>query len=150
MLRRNRGQRRAAGGRSCFVACNRDRCCCSRCPAAAQIIPAEESLSDLQPGKACSPYAERAFPDRVFWGLHTRLSADAGRFGNRLGLEEAYRFARGEQVMASSDQPRVLEIPTPRWVAYEAFRYGVPIPEEAEMTGQERAYTSPIWYSPAG
>ena len=74
----------------------------------AQIVPSKESLSDLYPGKAYSPYAERSFPDRVFWGdthLHTGLSMDAGLFGCRLGLDEAYRFARGEQVMASSGQP---------------------------------------------
>jgi hypothetical protein len=77
-------------------------------PAAAQITPSKESLSDLYPGKAYSPFADRSFPDRVFWGdthLHTRLSADAGLFGNTLGLEAAYRFARGEQVTASSGQP---------------------------------------------
>ncbi|MEJ2402588.1 MAG: DUF3604 domain-containing protein, partial [Xanthomonadales bacterium] len=76
--------------------------------AAAQIVPSEESLSDLYPGKAYSPYAQRRFPDRVFWGdthLHTGLSMDAGLFGARLGLEDAYRFARGEEVMASSGQP---------------------------------------------
>jgi hypothetical protein len=74
----------------------------------AQISPAKESLSDLYPGKAYSPYAKRSFPDRVFWGdthLHTGLSMDAGLFGARLGLDEAYRFARGEEVMASSGQP---------------------------------------------
>ena len=42
------------------------------------------------------------------WGdthLHTGLSVDAGTFGARLGLEEAYRFARGEEVVASTGQP---------------------------------------------
>ena len=44
---------------------------------------------------------------------------------------------------------RVIEIPTPRWVVYDAFRFGVEIPQEAETVHQERAYTSPIWYSPS-
>ena len=79
-----------------------------------QITPSKESLSDLYPGKAYSPYAQRSFPDKVFWGdthLHTGLSVDAGLFGARLGLEDAYRFARGEQVMASSGQPARLGRP---------------------------------------
>ena len=80
----------------------------------AQIAPAKESLSNLYPGKAYSPYAQRSFPDQVFWGdthLHTGLSMDAGLFGARLGLDDAYRFARGEQVTASSGQPAKLGRP---------------------------------------
>jgi hypothetical protein len=43
---------------------------------------------------------------------------------------------------------RVLEIPTPRWTAYDAKRFGVTMPKEVPMAGQDRAYTSPIWYAP--
>jgi hypothetical protein len=43
---------------------------------------------------------------------------------------------------------RVLEIPTPPWYAYDAYRFGIEIPIDATTSLQERAYTSPIWYSP--
>ena len=61
-----------------------------------------------------SPYAARTFPTRPFFGdthLHTSFSMDAGAFGTRVGPRDAYRFARGEQVMASSGQPAKLSRP---------------------------------------
>jgi hypothetical protein len=83
-------------------------------PALSQFMPPKESLSDVYPGKAYSPYAQRKFPSQVYWGdthLHTGLSVDAGLFGARLGLDDAYRFARGEEVLASSNQPAKLGRP---------------------------------------
>jgi hypothetical protein len=43
---------------------------------------------------------------------------------------------------------RILEIPTPRWTAYDSYRYGVPLAKGDSGIHQERAYTSPIWYTP--
>jgi hypothetical protein len=43
---------------------------------------------------------------------------------------------------------RVLEIPTPTWLAFDAKYFKVDLPGDAVMVGQERAYTSPIWYTP--
>ena len=43
---------------------------------------------------------------------------------------------------------RVLEIPTPNWVAFDALRYKLKLPPEVTVKGQERAYTSAIWYDP--
>lgn len=80
-------------------------------PAAAQTITDIGTLDQATalPGKppGYSPYAGRNFPSRVFWGdthLHTSASMDAGAFGTRLGFEEAYRFARGEELTASGGQ----------------------------------------------
>jgi len=43
---------------------------------------------------------------------------------------------------------RVLEIPTPRWTSYDAAFFGVGLPGGVPPSQQERAYTSPIWYTP--
>src|SRR6266516_6899960 len=61
-----------------------------------------------------SPYAGRDFPTRPFFGdthLHTSFSFDAGAFGARLGPSDAYHFAKGREVTASSGQPAKLSRP---------------------------------------
>lgn len=78
-------------------------------PAAASDgwTPTTDILSNAYTGKVYSPYARRGIPEKPLWGdshLHTALSMDAGLFGNRLSPREAYRFARGEEVVSSSGQ----------------------------------------------
>jgi Protein of unknown function (DUF3604) len=42
----------------------------------------------------------------------------------------------------------MIEIPTPRWTTYDAKRYAIQMEMQVAMMTQERAYTSPIWYTP--
>jgi hypothetical protein len=76
-------------------------------PAAAQdpMPPAETLEGVYQAQKHYSPYAGRNFPTNVYWGdthLHTGMSMDAGAFSARLVPEDAYRFARGEELTSST------------------------------------------------
>ena len=76
--------------------------------------PSREEIEKALPKPPYSPYVNRDFPTRPFFGdthLHTSFSMDAGAFGARLGPKEAYRFARGEQLTASSGQPVRLSRP---------------------------------------
>ena len=68
------------------------------------INPTEEAVKDAIPGPGYSPYTRQKYPMKVLWGdthLHTSLSLDARAFGAILGPEEAYRFARGDEVRSS-------------------------------------------------
>jgi hypothetical protein len=61
-----------------------------------------------------SPYVGRNYPTRPFFGdthLHTSFSFDAGAFGARLAPRDAYIFAKGNEVTASSGQPVKLSRP---------------------------------------
>jgi hypothetical protein len=64
--------------------------------------------------RAYSPYVDRDYPTRPFFGdthLHTAFSMDAGAFGAKLSPRDAYRFARGEQITASMGEPVKLSRP---------------------------------------
>jgi hypothetical protein len=69
------------------------------------LIAGASSANSQDTAPDYSPYLDRQHPDRVFWGdthLHTSYSTDSGMFGNTLGPEEAYRFARGEEVRSAA------------------------------------------------
>ncbi len=84
--------------------------------------------------------------------------------GNTVNVEEAtYSNAIGNAALGGYWQDpdfdpaqrafyyvRVLEIPTPRWTTYDAKFFGVKRPDDVPASTQERAYTSPIWYTPKG
>ena len=89
---------------------------CLLSPAIAQDAgaPSKEQIERTVQKPAYSPYANRDFPARPLFGdthLHTGFSFDAGAFGARLTPRDAYRFARGEQITASSGQPVKLSRP---------------------------------------
>ncbi|MFZ1367171.1 DUF3604 domain-containing protein [Sphingorhabdus sp.] len=65
---------------------------------------AAQHAAPAKPAREYSPNLAAEYPDRVYFGdthLHTSYSVDAGMVGDRLGPDEAYRFARGETVTAS-------------------------------------------------
>lgn len=65
----------------------------------------EEDSKNEAKVEAKTPAESSGYATKVYFGdthLHTELSMDAGAFGNRIGLDEAYRFAKGEEVTASS------------------------------------------------
>ncbi len=77
---------------------------------AAKSAPAESKAS-TPPGTSDN---KQAYPANVYFGdthLHTSLSMDAGAFGNRLGLDPAYRFTRGEEVTTSTGLQARMERP---------------------------------------
>ncbi len=101
----------------------------------------------------------------VAWSGHRKIDPDTGKLpavGNTVDVENAtYRNTIGTASLATVWQDpdfdrkerafyyvRVLEIPVPRWTTYDAAYFDVEIPEEAPASIQDRAYTSPIWYTP--
>jgi hypothetical protein len=99
-----------------------------------------------------SPYLEHNYPDRVFWGdthVHTSYPTDAGM--NSIGTLLLTGYGKDPNFNPQERAfyyVRVIEIPAPRWTTYDAKVFGVKLPEGVPPSIQERAYTSPIWYTP--
>ena len=94
-----------------------------------ELIPDKGTVVHNQPDY--SPFVDQYFPTRVLWGdthLHTANSPDAGFFGNTLGPEAAYRFARGEEIRSSHGLRAKLSQPLDFLViADHAEYYGLPV-----------------------
>jgi hypothetical protein len=91
-------------------------------------------------------------PDGRLPPVGNTVDVAAATWTNTIGAPELVGVWRDPDF--DPDQPaayyaRVIEIPTPRWTAYEAARYRIEMAPEVPMVTQERAYTSPIWYTPA-
>ena len=101
----------------------------------------------------------------VAWSGHRTIDPESGKLpavGNTVDVESTtYKNTIGSASLATVWQDpdfdrnerafyyvRVLEIPVPRWTTYDAAYFDVEIPEEAPESIQDRAYTSPIWYTP--
>lgn len=81
---------------------------------ASSIVIADSSANKSPAEQSYSPYASSTMPINVYWGdshLHTGLSLDAGLFGNTVGLDEAYRLAKGEEITSSTGLPVKLSRP---------------------------------------
>ena len=75
-----------------------------------------------------------------------------GAYANTIGaaaLRTVWRDPTFRVDQAAVYYVRVLEIPTPRWSTLRAIEYGLPLPTDVPATLQQRAWSSPIWYTPA-
>jgi hypothetical protein len=75
------------------------------CVSQEEVLAQGSATERFDPKRGYSPYPEQTFPNRVYFGdthLHTSYSTDAGMAGQKLGPEDAYRFARGEEVTSTT------------------------------------------------
>ena len=80
-----------------------------------------------------------------------KSTVDEASYSNRIGdpvLSAYWQDPEFNATLHAFYYARVIEIPTPRWPAYDAARLGVEVAAEVPMQLQDRAYTSPIWYAP--
>ena len=82
--------------------------------------------------------------------LNTVIVSEA-TYSNSVGAAELMSYWRDPEFDPNTPAfyyVRVLEIPTPRWTAYDAKYFNLDLADDITMWQQERAYSSPIWYTP--
>jgi hypothetical protein len=90
-------------------------------------------------------------PDGKLPPIGSTVNIENASYINTIGTTElvtVWTDPGFDPTLAAFYYVRVLEIPTPRWPLYDAKRFGADRPKNAPLTSQERAYTSPIWYTP--
>ncbi|MFT5501391.1 MAG: hypothetical protein ACI88G_001528, partial [Woeseiaceae bacterium] len=113
-----------------------------------------DSSGDLQEkiyDVACSDERPVGANNRCDGFVGNTVNVAAASYTNDIG--DALLMAYWEDPQFNTEERafyyvRVLEIPTPRWTTYDAAFYGIDLPEGVTADQQERAYTSPIWYTP--
>ena len=107
-----------------------------------------ERVHDVAWSGARVPDEDGRLPD-----VGSTVDIARARYSNTIGAADLATAWRDPDFRAEEDAfyyVRVLEIPTPRWTAYDVARFGVEdVPEHVPMVTRERAYSSPIWYTPA-
>jgi uncharacterized protein DUF3604 len=105
-----------------------------------------EKIYDVVWGGDRKPGADGTLPP-----VGNTVDVESATWTNTIGAPElitAWKDPDFDPALRAFYYVRVLEIPTPRWTAYDAKYFGITMPKEVPMFGQERAYTSPIWYTP--
>ena len=80
------------------------------------------------------------------------MNVETATFTNAIGEPElisAWTDPDFDPPLRAFYYARVIEIPTPRWPAYDAAFYGLDLADDVRVVIQDRGYTSPIWYEPA-
>ncbi|MGZ6037225.1 MAG: DUF3604 domain-containing protein [Phenylobacterium sp.] len=101
----------------------------------------------LSGGRKVDPKTGKAPP------VGDTVDLKTGKYANSIGaavLQTVWRDPEFNAATPAVYYVRVLEIPTPRWTTLLAIKRHLPFPKERSKTIQERAYGSPIWYTPAG
>ncbi|MGI9478728.1 MAG: DUF3604 domain-containing protein, partial [Hyphomicrobiaceae bacterium] len=115
-------------------------------------LDADGKTHELIYDVACSDGRKIDAKKRCEAPVGNTVNVEQATYDNSIGeaaLEAHWKDTEFDPTQRAFYYVRVLEIPTPRWTTFDAKVFGVELPKEVPATLQERAYTSPIWFTPA-